>query len=259
MLSKAIALPYTVSSGKPGEKIQLDFITGLTADDYGITSILVVIDCMSRWVELYNLPSLSSEAVVDCLIQYCGRFGVPKIMNMDNDPILRANIVKQLMQALGTKEKYNIAHSSEENGIVERANKEVFRHIRNFIFDRGAIKSYSRYTPLASRIMNSSKHRSTGFTPAQILYGDSVDLNRMTILQDSHLTSPDISYGEYIQELKEHQDWIIAKASKSLSEKDEVHMINYPSNQTIFEVGPMYSRNIPMCSGEGHLPNYYHF
>jgi len=84
--------------------------------------------------------------------------------------------------------------------------------------------------------MNSSKHQSTGFTPAQILYGNSVDLNRMTILQDSHLATSDKSYGDYIQELKEHQDWIIAKASKSLTEKDEVHMINYPSNQTTFEV-----------------------
>ena len=235
--NKAIAFPYTVSSGKPGEKIQIDFITGLTADDFGITSILVVIDCMSRWVELYNLPSLSAEATVDCLVQYCSRFGVPLTINMDNDPVLRANIVKQLIKILDTKSKYNIAHSSEENGIVERANKEVLRHIRNFIFDRGKIKSYSRFTPLAARIMNSSVHRSTGFTPAQILYGNSVDLNRMTVLQDSYLTSSDISYDDYIRELKEHQDWIISKASQSLKDKNEVHMINYPSNQSIFEVG----------------------
>jgi hypothetical protein len=235
--NKAIAFPYTVSSGKPGDKIQIDFITGLTADDYGITSILVVIDCMSRWVELYNLPSLSAEATVDCLVQYCGRFGIPKVINMDNDPVLKAKIIKQLMQILGLNAIYNIAHSSEENGIVERLNKEVFRHIRNFIFDRGKIRSYSRYTPLVSRIINSSKHKSTGFTPAQILYGNSVDLNRMTILQDSHLATSELSYDEYIQELKDHQDWIITKASKTLKEKDEVHMINYPSNQSIFEVG----------------------
>jgi hypothetical protein len=232
----AVTFPFTVSSLKPGEKIQIDFITGLTPDDYGVTSILVVIDCMSRWVELYNLTSLSAETTVDCLLAYCSRFGVPKTINMDKDPVLKADIMTQLMSALGTNIIYNLAYSKEENAIVERANKEVLRHIRNFIFGRGAIKSYSRYTPLTSRIMNSSKHQSTGFTPAQIIYGDSVDLNRMTVLQDSYLTSNDISYSDYIRELKEHQNWIIAEATKSLTEKDEVHMINYPSNQTSFEV-----------------------
>ena len=134
--NNAVAFPYTVSSLKPGEKIQIDFITGLTPDDYGVTSILVVIDCMSRWVELYNLTSLSAETTVDCLLAYCSRFGVPKTINMDKDPVLKADIMTQLMHALGTNIVYNAAYSKEESAIVERANKEVLRHIGNFIFGR---------------------------------------------------------------------------------------------------------------------------
>ncbi len=76
--------------------IQIDFITGLTPDDYGVTSILVVIDCMSRWVELYNLTSLSAEVTVDCLLAYCSRFGVSKTINMDKDSVLKADIMTQL-------------------------------------------------------------------------------------------------------------------------------------------------------------------
>ena len=34
-----------------------------------------------------------------------------------------------------------IPYSKEENGIVERANKEVNRHIRNILFDKGHFKN----------------------------------------------------------------------------------------------------------------------
>ena len=34
------------------------------------------------------------------------------------------------------------AGSKEEQAIVERANKEVMRHLRNFIFDHDALWSY---------------------------------------------------------------------------------------------------------------------
>jgi hypothetical protein len=47
-----------------------------------------------------------------------------------------------------------IAYSKEENAIVERANKEVMRHLRAFIFDERIMSDWVKYIPLVQRIMN---------------------------------------------------------------------------------------------------------
>ena len=66
----------------------------------------------------------------------------------DNDSVLLSEIVKETIAILGTKSEVTLAYSKKEQTIVETANKEVMRHLRNFIFDNTVIKSFSRYIPL---------------------------------------------------------------------------------------------------------------
>jgi len=48
-----------------------------------------------------------------------------------------------------------LAYSKVEVGIVERANREVQRHLRNLIFAHNEIAKWSEhYVPLVQRIMN---------------------------------------------------------------------------------------------------------
>lgn len=63
----------------------------------------------------------------------------------------------------------SMAYSKEENAIVERANKEVMRHLKAILFDDRIGEEWNIYVPLVQRILNPS----IGVSPAQIL------LNRM--------------------------------------------------------------------------------
>jgi hypothetical protein len=72
-------------------------------------------------------------------------------------------------------------YSKQENGIVERANKEVLRHLRAFIADSKILESWSSYLPLIQRIMNSTTHSVLGVTPASIVFGDSTRLDRRVL------------------------------------------------------------------------------
>ena len=60
---------------------------------------------------------------------------------------------------------YTTANSKQENAIVERANRETMRHLRNIVMDKRAIDEWSREVPLVQRIMNSMVHSSTGVRP----------------------------------------------------------------------------------------------
>ena len=44
----------------------------------------------------------------------------------------------------GIKHHMTIPYSKEEHGIMERANKEVNRHIRNILFDKNIIPNWSK-------------------------------------------------------------------------------------------------------------------
>ena len=41
--------------------------------------------------------------------------------------------------------------SKEENGINERANKEVIRHLKNIVFEKRVANKWSKYLPLVQR------------------------------------------------------------------------------------------------------------
>ena len=237
-MNKNIAFPFTVSSYKPFEKLQIDFIVNLDKDEDGVDHIMVIIDTFSRWVTLATLKGLSARQAADILIQHCGRFGFPKFISHDQDAVFMGTVMQEAMQLLKSQSMPTMSYSKEESGIVERANKEVFRHVRNFIFDNAAKASYSRYIPLVERIINSSIHKATGYSPAQILFGNSVDLNRGTVIESKYEDSKDISYSEWTQEALAMQLRILELARAQLTEKDEIHMINYPdSTTTEFDVG----------------------
>ena len=56
----------------------------------------------------------------------------------------------------GIRHHTMISYSKEEHGIVERANKEVNRHIRNVLFDKGDFKNWSRLLCMTERVLNTS-------------------------------------------------------------------------------------------------------
>ena len=60
------------------------------------------------------------------------------------------------------------AHSKEENGMVERANKEVMRHLRAFVFDHRIQDAWDRYLPFVMRIINTKRHGSTRQSPVAL-------------------------------------------------------------------------------------------
>ena len=61
---------------------------------------------------------------------------------------------------------------------MERANKEVMRYLRALLFDKNIYTEWATYLPLVQRIINSEVHSSTGVSPAQIIYGNFLTLDR---------------------------------------------------------------------------------
>jgi hypothetical protein len=63
------------------------------------------------------------------MLNHIGQFGSPEVIHADQGPAFHYELVQELNIFFAT------AYSSEENGIVERANQEVLRNWRALLFD----------------------------------------------------------------------------------------------------------------------------
>ena len=77
----------------------------------------------------------------------------------------------------GIKHHMTIPYSKEENGIVERANKEVNRHIRKILFDKGKFQNWSKMLCMTVKVLNSSIKQPLGVSPNTLIFGNAFNMD----------------------------------------------------------------------------------
>ena len=227
--------PFTTSSYGVLDLISIDIIEGLPEDIFGMNMIIVIIDNFSRFVDLHPTKTTAAEAAVEALLQFCGRYGTPHQIKTDQGNSFKNELFDSLVNSLGMEHFLTTAYSKEENGINERANKEVIRHLKNIVFEKRVANKWSKYLPLVQRIINGTVHSSTGLTPAQIMFpnpnnGWQLDRGMLTEQKSALLSA-------YMKELMESQAMIIDIATHNLRQKDEKYLSEYPKERTQFEIG----------------------
>jgi hypothetical protein len=163
------------------DTVSVDTLGPFPKDQDGNKYIIVIIDCFSKFVELQATKDLTAECAAQCLFRYVGRYGTPSRLVSDNGTQYVNEVIGQLTRYLGLHHHKITPYSHEENSIVERANKEVLRHLMNLVFDKNTIHDWSLNLPIVQRILNAEIHLSTGVSPAQIVFGNSIDLDRMIL------------------------------------------------------------------------------
>ena len=154
--------------------------------------------------------------------------------------------------------------SSEENGIVERANQEVLRHLRALLFDsRVHDKWWCEQLPLVQRIMNNVEKTSTGVAPAVLILSHSIRLS-------SHIMTPISSVGlewyipmdEWIS--RQHTLLIVAQENELQSDQyqlveNDPAITNYPINSYVLYAPPTGRCNklLPKHKGPYHVLGRY--
>ena len=171
--------PFTVACYEPMERFAIDSIGPLPPDDEGNCHIVVIIDCFTRFIMLYAVKDLTATVFVKTILRNAGIFGMPAQILTDNGTQFVNEMNEELMRLVGTEYITTLAYSKEENSLVERANKEVMRHLRAMIFANNDHTQWDfRFLPMVQRIINSSRNESIGVSPAKLLFGNAIDLDR---------------------------------------------------------------------------------
>jgi len=228
--------PFTSSKMEPMDTVNIDSIGEVPEDEFGNKYILTVICCFSRFVELYALKDLTARTAARCLLQHIGRYGAPVRIRSDRGPQFANEVIAELLKLVGTEHQLTLAYSSEENGIVERANKEVMRHLRAILLDKNVVTDWAMCLPLVQRIMNASVHSSIGVSPAQILFGNAITLDKGIFLPHIRPEGEKITLSEWAEKMQAKQAQIIKIAQKVQTEKDDSHVVRASPERTEFPI-----------------------
>jgi len=136
-------LRYTLAKYEPMERINVDTVGPLPEDTHGMKYVLVIIDCFTRWVQLYPIASTSAKETAPCILHWVSNYSTPAEMLSDNGAQFVNEIIFELSNLMVMDQQLTLAYSHEENGIVERANKTMMTHLRNIIFDTNTLHNWS--------------------------------------------------------------------------------------------------------------------
>ncbi len=150
-----------------------------------------------------------------------------------------------------------MSYHPSSNGMVERRNREIKRHLRILCAKFNLFDQWS-YGPLpyVQYLLNTTTHSVTGFTPAELLYGAHVRQRRFTFEREEELPEalePIRSTKEYVEALTKHLEQLTTRVNKAQDEAQKDRGVVQP---------PLEPGDFVLCENrdqtklQGHLGPY---
>ena len=190
--------------------VDIDVIGPLPVDAHGYSHIIVFIDSFSRFTELIPSKGDTSQLLATALLQVFSRYGLPSHIHTDNSSINVSSLITEFYNMLDIPHITITPHNHQSLGTVERANKEILKHLRAVLHRLHSYEDWSIYVPLVQRIVNSAHHTSIGCSPAHLMSGGRIDLDRNLMVSFKNISSSPRSFASisdyWKMIIERHQD-----------------------------------------------------
>jgi transposase InsO family protein len=162
----------------PWTHVSIDTLGPLPKDHEGFTYIIVVVDRFSRYVELFPTKTCTAREAAKALLNIFCRYGPPKSVRSDQGAQYTAAVVEDFLKLTGVERELTIPYHPEANGIVERQNAEILKHLKGIVHARGVRDSWSTFLPLVARSINNAWHSAIDNAPSRLILGNVSSLQR---------------------------------------------------------------------------------
>jgi cleavage and polyadenylation specificity factor subunit 1 len=197
--------------------------------------IMTVIDTFTRYTTLYPMKDLTAQTAAKVLQNHMCVYGVPEKITTDNSSQFQ-DVFEEMLGVLQS-ENYKIhAYSHQENGIVERANKEAIKHLRNLAYECREGENWDEHLLKVQAILNERRSEATGLKPTELLFVGQVNLFEGRIFphpspkQRQRMSS-------YMKEQLDLQDKLMEFAEKQQETANEKHLADAVDTEVQHKVG----------------------
>ena len=159
-----------ITANFPFQKLMIDVTGPLPKSTYGHKFVLGVIDIYSRYTMLIPLKTTDSKQIINVLFKnWVAIFGCPEMILSDGGSNLNSKMMKQFCLKFHVKKHVSSPYHPESNGTIERC----FRTVKDMIYatctETGS--DWVDALPLIEIGLRASCHKSTGFSPHEIIFG----------------------------------------------------------------------------------------
>lgn len=100
---------------RPMQRVHIDLAGPVNQKTY-----LLIIDAYSKYPEVYQLKSMTSSTTIDCLKDYCSKFGFPETLVSDNGTQFTSQDFVLFCRGSGIEHIRTAPFHPQSNGQVER-------------------------------------------------------------------------------------------------------------------------------------------
>lgn len=159
---------------RPLERVSADLIK-LPQTERGSLYALVLVDHLSRYVELIPLPDKRAETIAVAIIDnFITVYGPPMELQTDGGAEFNNNLLAAVYTELQVKFKLTLPYHPQANGIVERTNR-VVKEALSALCGHAAYY-WDEVLPQVRFALNTSIHRSVMDQPLHLFQGHPIDM-----------------------------------------------------------------------------------
>ena len=173
--------------------ISVDFVTGLPVSRRGYDAILTITDKFSKLVRLIPMKfgdsASSAKQVARLFVDHWWRaHGAPSRIISDRDKRFTSKFWEEFAKLVGVKAALTTSYHPQANGQAENTNRTMETILRAYIEPRQL--DWDEHLAAAEFAINDSEHASTGYTPFQLVYGESPMSHLDLFLEEISQASP---------------------------------------------------------------------
>lgn len=187
--------------GTPFSRVQMDILGPLPTTSKGNKYLVVVVDCFTKWVEAFPLKNVKTKTIAEVFVeQVISRHGVPLEVHTDQGRSFESRLFSELMSLLGIRKTRTTPLHPQSDGQVERQHQTIIGYLAKFISKTQ--KDWDRWVPMFLLAYRSSKHESTGVTPAELYFARDLRLP-IDLLRENPPEPQEKNPGNFVRKLKE--------------------------------------------------------
>lgn len=167
----------------PWETVSTDLVGPLPRSAKGNNFIVVFQDRFTKWIQCRAIRSATARNVTRALHEeVITRFGCPRRVISDNGTQYTSSLFRSLLEEFGIEHRYTPPYTPQANP-VERANRTLKTMIAQYC--ETDHRKWDQYLSDFQLAVNSSRHESTGFSPAFLNFGRELHLPNSLYQQDT--------------------------------------------------------------------------
>ena len=195
---------------------------------------LVIVDTHSKWLEIHEVASATSQSTIERMASSFTTHGLPELLVTDNGSVFTSSEFEEFLQRHGIRHVTSSPYHPATNGLAERA-VQTFKTAMKKLTS-GSIQSRLQRFLSRYRI---TPHTTTGRSPVELLMGRQL---RSTL----DLVHPDLNSTVRRKQERQKQGHDVHSKYRSFQMSEPVLICNFTSRTPKWLPGPIVKTSGPL-------------